>query len=102
MTHTRSEETYTWGKNIQYPIRKGILPAFPLNNSLHCSFLVVLTFFCAGNMSLVKYHVILVPEMFLFNTSQNKLLKENKNCLNEGSKDTSLLTHFSSASNVFS
>lgn len=40
--------------------------------------------------------------MFLFNASQKKLLKENKNCLNEGRKDNSSRIHFASASNVFS
>lgn len=49
----------------------------PLNNVKHHSFLVVATSFYKRNMSLAKYSVVWVPDMFLSNTSQEK--KENKN-----------------------
>lgn len=96
--HTRVEEIYTWGKNIQHPERKGLYA--PLNNVLYLSFLPSLVFY-VRNVGLVKCSVIWVPEVFLLNTSQKKLLKENKNYPNEGRK-YSLFTCFSAACNVFS
>lgn len=44
----------------------------PLNNVKHHSFLVVATSFYKRNMSLAKYSVVWVPDMFLSNTSQEK------------------------------
>lgn len=43
-----------------------------LNNVKHLSFLVVATSFYKRNMSLVKYSVVRVPDIFLYNTSQKK------------------------------